>query len=91
MVSDLENLLDEVDGRMTRVYIRWPETWGIIWRQQKHVRQALNHPELVNKEKLLMKTRDWLVAAMVNHPMMDDDFRPVVNDISEYFKDRAKI
>lgn len=91
-MSDLVDLLREVDGRMTRVTLKYPEAWGLIWRQHKHVRQAVNRPDMVdNREKVLRKSRDWMVAALVNHPMFDDDFRPVVNDITDYFKDRKKI
>lgn len=91
-MSDLVDLLREVDGRMTRVTLKYPDAWGYIWRQHKHVRQAVNRPDMVdNREKVLRKSRDWMVAALVNHPMFDDDFRPVVNDITDYFKDRKKI
>lgn len=92
-MTDSVDLLKAVDKVLTRVTIKYPDAWGLIWRQHKHIRHVIDHPEdpKSTPEKTLMKSRDWLVAALVNHPMFDDDFRPVVNDITDYFRDRPKI
>lgn len=78
-----QELFDEIDGRMTRVTIGWPETWGLVWKQQKHVRYALNNPEKVDEKKIVTDTRGWLIARMVEYPQLDEHFRPIVNKINE--------
>lgn len=91
-MDDSVNLLKEVDRILTRITIKYPDAWGLIWRQHKHIRFVIDHPEGKDSpEKTLLKSRNWLIAAMVNHPMFDEDFRPVANDITDYFKDQQKI
>jgi hypothetical protein len=92
-MTDREDLLKQVDRVLTRITIKYPESWNVLWRQQKHIQHALAHPEdpKVNQEKTLMKTRGWMTALMVNVPMFDEDFRPLVNEITDYFGDQKKI
>lgn len=88
---DFVNLCDEIDGRLTRITIRWPETWWNVWKQQKHVRYALQYPERVNQAKVLKKTRDWLVLQTALHQGLDEHFIPIINNISAYLGDRAPL
>ena len=92
-MSDSVELLKLVDKTLTRTTIRYPDSWNLLWRLHKHIRHIINFPEehKASVEKTLMKTRGWLTAAMVNHPMFDEDFRPLTNEITEYYNDQKKI
>ena len=92
-MDDSVELLKEVDRVLTRITIKYPDAWGLIWKHHKHVKNVIDFPEdqKSTPEKTLLKSRDWLIAALVNHPVFDEDFRPVANDITDYFKDRPKI
>lgn len=92
-MADSVDLLRQVDSVLTRTTIKYPDSWGLLWRLHKHIKHILNFPEehKATAEKTLRKSRDWLTACLVNHPMFDEDFRPVTNEITDYFKDRQKI
>lgn len=92
-MNDCVDLLRQVDSVLTRTTIKYPDSWGLFWKLHKHIKHILDFPgdHKASPEKTLKKTRDWLVAALVNHPMFDDDFRPVANEITDYFKDRKAI
>ncbi len=77
------DLLDEVDGRMTRAVIGWPAIKNYVWAQQKHVKHALNHHEQVDMHEVLEQTRGWMISSMVNYPDLDEHFRPIVNKIND--------
>jgi hypothetical protein len=77
------DLLDEVDGRLTGVLIRWPDAFDIVWPIQKHVRFALFNDKQVDLKEYLEKTRGRLTAAMVNYPEMQEYFTPLTEKIEK--------
>lgn len=83
-MTDIENLLDELDGRLTAVTVTKPDSRLFIWSLQKHVKYALKEPKNVRMGKLLQKTKDWLVAIKWKHPMFRDDFEPMVKLIERF-------
>lgn len=92
-MSDEVDLLKQVDGVLTKVTIKYPDSWELLWRAHKQIKHILDFPEehKATPGKTLLKVRTWLTAAMVNHPMFDEDFRPMVNEITDYFGDQRRI
>jgi hypothetical protein len=83
-MNDIENLLGEVDGRLTAVTVKMPDTKNFIWSLQKHVKYALNEPQNVRMGKFLKKTNNWLTMVKWKHPMFKDDFDPIVKLIDKF-------
>ncbi len=77
------DLLDEIDGRLTGVTIRWPEAWGLVWSIQKHVRFALYNDKQVDMKESLDKTRGRMSALIVNHPEFHEYLFPLVEKINK--------
>jgi hypothetical protein len=77
----MENLLDEIDGRLTRITIRYPELKGYIWKQHKHVKSWLQKGTV---ERADLKTLlGWMTALMVNMPDTEEDIHPVLGRLRD--------
>lgn len=87
MIADL---LDELDGRLTAVTVKLPDTKPFIWSLQKHIKHALAEPKNVRIGKLLQKTRDWLITVKWKHPMLKDDFDPMVAAIDKFKEEHGR-
>jgi hypothetical protein len=72
------NLLDQIDGRLTRLTIGYPAAMNEIWKAQKHVKQALLNPREVDLPMYIDKTKGRLTAMMVNYPDFEEHLRPIV-------------
>lgn len=83
-MADVDSLLDELNGRLTAVTVKKPETRLFIWSLQKHIKYAIDNPKNVRIGKLLKKTRNWLVMVKWKHPMFKDDFDPMVSAIDKF-------
>lgn len=83
-MSDADELLDELDGRLTAATVKFPEAKPFIWSFQKHVRFALSNPKERRMGKLLKKGRQWLSEMAWKHPVFRDDFMPMVKVIDEF-------
>jgi len=83
-LTDVQNLLDELNGRLTAVTIQYPGSEPFIESFQKHVRFALHNPEKARIGKLLKKGRRWLHENSWKHPIFRDDFQKMVSRIDEF-------
>lgn len=83
METDVENLLDELNGRLTAVMVKNPGTEPFIESLRKHIRFALSNPKEARLEKLLKKSREWLNLMAWKHPMFRDEFLLMVKKIDE--------
>jgi hypothetical protein len=71
-------LLDQVDGRLTRLTIGYPTAWGEIWKVQKHVRYALKNPRQTNVPKYIEQTKGRMTALAVKYPDFAEHLMPIV-------------
>ena len=85
------NLCDEVDGMMTRVYLRWPETYLNVMKEQKHIQFSKHHPDQVTPYKVLDHARSWMTVQVATHQELDEYFLPAINLISEALGDRPPL
>lgn len=83
-MTDVQNLLDEINGRLTAVTVRYPDTQPFVMSFQKHVRFALNNPQEARYEKLLKKGRKWLVEMKWKHPLFRPEFSTIVELIDKF-------
>ena len=79
-----DGLLDEINGRLTAVVVRYPETRPFIWSYQKHVQFALKNPEKANVGKVIKKGREWLSEMMWKHPLFRPEFSGIVEAIDRF-------
>lgn len=84
-----DDLLGELDGRLTATKVKYPEAKLFIWSLQKHIQYALKEPQNVRIGKLLKKTENWLTAMKWKHPMFRDDFEPMVKLIQKFEESRG--
>jgi hypothetical protein len=80
----IENLLEQMDGRLTAVVVRYPDTRPFIWSLQKHIQFALKHPREAKLEKLIKKSRAWLNEMMWKHPLFRPEFSAIVSLIDTF-------
>ena len=83
-MSDVENLLDELNGRLTAVWAKHPETYLFIWSLQKHIKYALENPKEVRLGKLMEKAKDWLRVQQWKHPIFRDEFQVMIDRIGKF-------
>ena len=83
-MRDVDTLLDEINGRLTAITVKFPETWAFIWSYQKHVQYALKEPEKANLGKVIKKGREWLSEVMWKHPFLRPDFEKIVEAIDKF-------
>lgn len=81
---DVENLLDAIDGRLTREVIMNPDTKDFIWSLQKHIRFALNNPTKADIPKLMRKSHGWITAMGVKYPQFGETFFEIKKLIEEH-------
>lgn len=81
---DFENLLDEVDGRLTRLTLHHADTRLFVWSIQKHIRHALLNPTQVDQPKFLREMKGKATAMGVKYPNLAEHFFPIMQKISEY-------
>ena len=81
---NIDTLLDELNGRLTAVKVKFPGSEDYIESFQKHVRFALHNREKAKIDKLLRKGKDWLRTNAWKHPMFRDDFLVMVQKIDEF-------
>jgi hypothetical protein len=70
--------LDEASGRLTRVVIGYPASWGELEKIQKHIRYALNNDKTTDLHQYVKDTRGRMTAMMVKYPEFEEHFRPVL-------------
>jgi hypothetical protein len=80
---EILNLLDQIDGRLTRLTIGYPAALPEIWKVQKHVRYALNNPQAVDLEKYIEKARGRMTALAVNYPDFAEHLLPILQIINK--------
>ena len=85
-MSDVENLLDELNGRLTAVAIKYPKAEPFIESYRKHVRFALHNPERAQYGDLIKKGRKWLSEMMWKHPTFRPEFSVMVDRIDKFVK-----
>jgi len=85
-MTDLQSFLDELNGRLTAVTVRYPEAALYIESLQKHVRYGLHHPDDVNVDKFLKKVRQWLSVQIWKHPTFRDDFVKMISLLDDFKK-----
>jgi hypothetical protein len=85
-LTDVENLLDELSGRLTAVVVKYPDTQPFIESLHKHIRFALNNPREARYGKLMKKSRQWLHEMAWKHPMFRPDFMAMVDAIDKFEK-----
>jgi hypothetical protein len=83
-VSDVQGLLEEINGRLTATGVKYPDTRNFLRSFQKHVDYALKNPSRADYPKLLRKGRDWLSTVMWKHPTFRDDFAKMVDAIDKF-------
>lgn len=83
-MTDVANLLDELNGRLTAVTIKYPESEPYIESLRKHIRFALHNPEKARLSKLLKKSRTWLHEQSWKHPTFRPDFMKMVELIDAF-------
>lgn len=83
----IDSLWDEIDGRMTAVAVKFPDTALFLKSFHKHVKFAVANPSKTDHQKLLRKGRDWLTMVMWKHPMFRDDFQRMVEAIDKFKKE----
>lgn len=81
---EVENLLDELSGRLTRAKLHYPVAEPYLESLHKHFRFALLNPTEADIPKLLRKSRKWLVMNSLKHPQFVEHFQPMVRLIDEY-------
>lgn len=79
-------LLDELNGRLTAVVVKYPETKPFIWSLQKHIQYALKNPGDFDLGELLKKARDWLHEQAWKHPLFRPEFMGMVEAIDKFAK-----
>ena len=82
--TDLQNLLDEMNARLTSVVVRYPDAEPYIESLRKHIRFALHNPEKAKIGKLLSKSRSWLNEQSWKHPMFRPDFMKMVELLDKF-------
>jgi hypothetical protein len=85
-MTDVESLLDELNGRLTSVTVRYPDAEPYIESLRKHIRFALHNPEKARLGKLLKKSRTWLNEQSWKHPIFRADFMKMVELIDKFEK-----
>lgn len=88
-MTDLQCLLDELNGRLTAVTIKYPDAKLYIESLQKHVRYALHHPQDVNGVKFFKKVRGWLSLQSWKHPTFRPEFMKMVELIDKFKKEHG--
>jgi hypothetical protein len=83
-LTDVQNLLDELNGRLTAVAVKYPSTEPFIESLRKHIRFALHNPGKAKYGKLLKKTHSWLNEMKWKHPMFRSDFTAMVELIDKF-------
>lgn len=83
-MTDVQRLLDEINGRLTAVVVTYPAAEPFIESFQKHVRFALLNPKEARYEKLLKKGRKWLNEMMWKHPLFRPEFSTMVGLIDKF-------
>ena len=83
-MTDADTILDELNGRLTSVTVKYPEAKPFIQSFQKHVVFALNNPKERRMGKLLKKGREWLNTMAWKHPIFREDFMPMVKAIDDF-------
>lgn len=81
-----DSLLEEVNGRLSAVAVKYPESRLFIWSYQKHVQYALNNPSRVDLAKLIRDGKKWLREMVWKHPEFRDDFTAIVERIDKFEK-----
>lgn len=72
------DLLDQIDGRLTRLVIGYPAATDEIWKVQKHVKYALNNPRMVDLYQYAEKARGRMAALAVNYPDFAEHLLPIL-------------
>lgn len=79
-----DTLLDELNGRLTSVVVRYPDTRLFIWSYQKHILFALKNPGKAKVSKVIRKGRKWLSEVMWKHPFLRPEFEKMVEAIDRF-------
>lgn len=79
-----DTLLDEIDGRLTAVCVKYPDARLFILSYQKHVQFALKNPGKAKIEKVITKGRKWLREVMWKHPIFRPEFQKIIDAIDNF-------
>lgn len=79
-----DTLLDELDGRLTAVWVKYPDTRLFLLSFQKHVKYALKNPAGADVKKVLRKGRRWLSEVMWKHPLFRPEFEKMIRLIDDF-------
>jgi hypothetical protein len=82
------DLFDEINGRLTAIWVKYPETKPFIWSFQKHVNFCLEHPEQAKPHKVIESGKKWMLEMKWKHPMFKEDFQKILDAIDKFENDR---
>jgi hypothetical protein len=84
------DLFEEINGRLTAIWIKYPETKPFIWSWQKHVNFCLHNPndERAKPHKVIEKGKVWMAEMKWKHPMFREDFDGILKAIEKFENDR---
>lgn len=88
-MSDVDTCLDEVNGRLTAIWVKLPETKPFIWSFQKHVQYALDNPDKADYPRIFDKGRKWLLEMKWKHPMFADEFGRILDVMDKFMEKRG--
>lgn len=83
-MTNVDTLLDEINGRLSAVCVRYPDARLFILSYQKHVKFALEHPAQAKIEKVINKGRKWLTEVMWKHPLFRPEFQKIIDAIDNF-------
>lgn len=76
------DLLDQIDGRLTRLTIGYPAAQPEVWKVQKHVRYALHNPKVVDLHKYAEQARGRMAVLAITYPDFTEHLKPILDLIS---------
>ena len=79
-MTDLD-WLEEVNDKITRVCIRWPDAYEILKNIKHPVMVALRFEQVSEEE--LRRIKGMLTAAMVNYQEFEEDLSPTLSKMSQ--------
>lgn len=87
----VDNLLDELDGRLLRITLAYPVLKLEVHKARKHTLYAINHErdrngELVNKDKTLKTAVRRTLELVRKHPELKEFVKPAVKKAVAYLE-----
>lgn len=82
VLTDLD-WLTELDGKIARICLRWPDAFPIFQTLRDDVRYVLSGQEVLDWQEMLRNIKGRATALMVNYQDFDEDLRPTLNKMSQ--------